>query len=97
MKFQIKYRNGIPTRLSLDYLFKDFFGERYSYKIYQTHCYGQKFNGVITSNILWSDDYIQSKIYSFIDYLASHNIMVNSVRDYKSPLVGSLQITPKTK
>jgi len=96
MDIKITYRNGIPTQKSIKELADRYFSERVGYKIKPTAYYGTlDYRKEITSNLLWQSDEIQSNIYGFIDFLADFGIEVFEVRDYKTPLVGSLQIKQK--
>jgi len=90
-EIEVKYRNGLPTKKSMNELIFDYFGERLHYKVSLNNYFGKKNNNL--NLVLWSDNSVQDKILGFIDYLSDYDVFVTDFNDYKSPRVGSFNIS----
>jgi len=90
---KIAYRNGVPTKKSLQAII-DKFDERfwrlnfhtlYGDPNYNMHC------------LIWQDKYVQSRMGEFIDFATAHGVLFGEYHPYKSPTVGHLHIKPIKK
>ena len=90
-EIKVKYIKGIPTKKCIRELIKEFFGEIHSYKI-RPSSYSWEGESVY---LTWSRDEINERIDEFAGYLTEHGIEVGTLRLYKSPMTGGLQIKNK--
>lgn len=80
---QVKYRNGLPTKSSIEAALKHFWKDcTYMPRISGTYKY--------TGALVWERDIINEKLEEFIVYLKSIDIEVESYGKHISPTTGSI-------
>lgn len=85
MTKEIKFRKGYPT-------------QKYLYSLIHTIvdsgvCTSYKFGGdVWGSSIFWTSDEVQAKIHDIVKVLNDNGVKTGKIRDYRSSMVGSLEI-----